>query len=144
MNYKHLLKFYFFADGLNGAMDSLTFRLAKASADCFNGCEYYAEKILLVIEAKNALNALWLFLDNAVSTMTEGDRAALKRYCESRGRKGVEALGKDAAKAEHRALMKFSRRMNGRLERYAEQVKVLREYYCLIGSGSGQTCGKAG
>ena len=135
MNYKHLLKFYFFADGLNGAMDSLTFRLAKASADCFNGCEYYAEKICRVIEAKNALNALWLFLDNAMGTMTESDRLALKAYSQSRGKRGGETLEKEEAKAEHRALMKFSRRMSGRLEKYAEQVKVLREYYCLIGSG---------
>ena len=125
-------------------MDGLTFRLAKASADCFNGCEYYAEKICRVIEAKNELNALWLFLDNALSTMTESDRSALKRYCGRRGKLSGETLEGEAAKAEHRALMKFSRRMSGRLERYAEQVKVLREYYCLIGSGSNQNCGKAG
>lgn len=132
MDYKHLLKFYFYADGLNGALDDACVRFAKASADCFKGCEYYAHKICAVIEAKQELNELWLFLDSALSTMTDGDKIALKGYAESKGKRGGEVIGVEAAKAEHRALMKFSRRVSGRLERHKKQVNVLREYYCLV------------
>ena len=134
VNYNHILKFYFFADGLNSAMDALAVRLALSSAACVKDCGYYAERICGVIEAKCALNGLWLFLDRAIGTMTDGDKTALKAYCESRGNKCGGTTAEAQAKAEHRALMKFSRRMSGRLERYAEQVNVLREYYSLIGT----------
>ena len=135
MNYKHLLAFYFYADGLNGALDNVCVRLAKASADHFKGCEYYAQKICAVIEAKGALNELWLFLDGALSSMKEADRTALKAYADSRGKRAQLnnlQTEEDDKKAIHRSLMKFSRRVSGRLERYAEQVNVLREYYCLL------------
>lgn len=134
MNYKHLLAFYFYADGLNGALDNACVRLAKASADHFKGCEYYAEKICDVIGAKGALNELWLFLDNALSSMKESDLVALKAYADSRGKKLAQAVESDR-KAIHRSLMKFSRRVSGRLVRYAKQVNVLREYYCLLRTG---------
>jgi len=135
VNYKHLLKFYFCADGLNDALDAVIVRLANSSADGFKGCEYYAERISKVIEAKSGLNELWLFLDGAIKTMNDGDVAALLSYSARRERGG--AGDKTAEKAEHRALMKLSRRLSGRLERFAEQVKVLREYYCLVGAHSG-------
>ena len=147
MNYKHLLAFYFYADGLNGALDSACVRLAVSSADHSKGCEYYAEKICALIEAKGALNELWLFLDGALSSMKERDRTALKAYADSRGKRerlaAMTAAGCDE-KAVHRSLMKFSRRVSGRLRRYAEQVKVLREYYCLLRVPERQACGKAG
>lgn len=142
MNYKRLLKFYFCADGLNGAMDALLIRFATASADCVKSCEYYAEKMSRVIEAKAALGELWFFLDGVLSSVTEEDRQVLKAYSVSRARArgggrragGAKSGEKSAQeKALHRSLMKFSRRVRGRLDRFAEQVNVLREYYCLVG-----------
>lgn len=138
MSYKQLLKFYFFADGLNSVMDGLCLRFALSSANCFKECEYYAEKISGVIEAKRELNGLWLFLDGALCTMTERDRQALKGYASSAGKResgfeGVGGVGRDrCAKEVHSAMMKFFRRIKGRLQKYAKQVNVLREYYSLI------------
>ena len=137
LNYKRLLKFYFCADGLNGAMDSLIIRFATSSADCAKSCEYYADKISRVIQAKTALGELWAYLDSVLSSVTEEDRRVLKAYSErgtrSRAAKSV-AEGEKCAqdKAVHRSLMKFSRRVRGRLDRFAEQVKVLQEYYCFV------------
>lgn len=131
MRYKHLLKFYFFADGLNAVLDALAVRIAVSSADCFKGCAYYAEKIARVIEAKDKLGELWRFLDGVLCSMKEGDRAALFAYATSRSKRG--ALKSDGEeKALHRALMAFSRRVSGRLVKYSEQVNVLSKYYCLI------------
>ena len=138
MNYKSILKFYFNADGLNGAMDSLLIRYATASADSVKGWEFHAERVCKLIEAKQALSELWRFLDGVLSSVTEDDRRVLKEYSGARrkavgeGRRAGEE-NREGEKALHRSLMKFSRRVSGRLERFAEQVKVLREYYCLIG-----------
>ena len=132
MRYKHLLKFYFFADGLNEVLDALTVRIAISSADCFKSCESYAEQIGAVIEAKCKLGELWQFLDGAVGSMKEGDKNVLFAYAASRSERGAYASDSEA-KALHRALMKLSRRVSGRLEKYAEQVNVLSKYYCLIG-----------
>ena len=136
MNYKHLLKFYFCAEAMNGALDALLIRFATASAESDKGCEYFADKMCRVIEAKAALGQLWAFLDSVLSSVTEEDRKVLKAYTESR-RKERGADGKNSAegRALHRSLMKFSRRVNGRLDRFAEQVNVLRDYYCFVREG---------
>ena len=134
LRYRHLLKFYFFADGLNEVLDALAVRIALSSADCFKGCAYYAEKIGKVIEAKSRLGELWRFLDGVLKSMKEGDRTVLFAYASSRSKRG-EHMSDGEAKALHRALMKLSRRVSGRLEKYSEQVNVLSKYYCLISCG---------
>lgn len=134
MRYKHLLKFYFCADGLNAVLDALTVRIALSSADCFKDCGYYAEKIGGIIEAKSRLGELWRFLDGVLNSMKEGDREALFAYVTSRSKRGAY-MSDGEAKALHRALMKFSRRVSGRLVKYSEQVNVLSKYYSLIGCG---------
>ncbi len=134
MRYKHLLKFYFFADGLNEVLDALAVRIAISSADCFKDCAYYAEKIGRVIEAKSRLGELWRFLDGVLSSMKEGDRTALFAYAASRSKLSASTSDGEA-KALHRALMKFSRRVSGRLAKYSEQVDVLSKYYCLVNCG---------
>lgn len=137
MNYKQLLNFYFNAEALNGAMDGLAMRFATSSADGVKGCGYYAEKICRVIEAKVAMGELWNFLDGVLSSVTQEDRRVLSLYSQRRGRvsRGEHAAGaisNEDEKALHRVLMKFSRRVSGRLHRFAEQVNVLKNYYCLI------------
>ena len=138
MNYKQLLKFYFCADGLNGMLDALLMRFALSSADAIKGCEHYAQKMCRIIGDKAALSELWSFLDKALSSVTEEDRRVLKAYSLSRrrakgGRGGVTA---EEGKALHRSLVKFSRRVSGRLKCFAEQVNVLRQYYCLVGASA--------
>lgn len=158
MNYKQLLKFYFYADGLNGALDKLAVHYAVSSADCAKGWDYYADKICALTEAKAELAELWAFLDGALSSVTEEDRRALKAYSVSAGRAGrafariaagggnggkqrevtaesadlAETAGKTGGKELHRSLMKFSRRVSGKIGRFSEPVKVLKEYYCFL------------
>lgn len=130
MSYRQILKFYFFADELNAVLDEVILRFAKSSADCFKGCAYYAEKIGEVIAAKSELGELWAFLDLAIGSMTEGDKCALYAYAIGCTRTG--GLSEEGARAEHRAIMKLSRRVKDKLGRYARQVNVLREYYCFV------------
>lgn len=119
-------------------MDAIILRYATSSADCFNGCEYYAEKMCRVIQAKADLGELWAFLDRVLSSVTEEDRRVLKIYSESRRKEKSAAVSgggqeESAAKrALHRSLMKFSRRLRGRLASFARQIGVLREYFCLV------------
>lgn len=139
MKYKRLLKFYFNVDGINGALDSLLLRYATASADCYNGCEYYADRMCRVIQVKSDLGELWAFLDNALSSVTEQDRRTLESYSEKRRkeRKGTilsEGTEEESVekRALHRSLMKFSRRVSGRIKSFERQISVLQEYYCLV------------
>lgn len=135
MNYRQLLKFYFRADRLNDALDALALRYAERSADFVASWEYYADNICRITEAKAALGRLWAFLDWAMSTMKDDDRATLEKYSRERARRPrTLSCDEGGGKALHRSLMKFSRRVSGKMERFSEQVKVLGEYFCLLGA----------
>ncbi len=160
VNYKQLLKFYFYAEGLNAALDELSLRYAVSSACDRYGWERYADRICALTEAKTDLGELWAFLDGAMSTVTEEDRRALAAYCGGAGqsargfglfpRNEEEGGGEfkaegDGGKAVHRSLMKFSRRVGGKIGRFGRQLEVLREYYCLLGArGQGALSRRSG
>ncbi len=108
-----------------------------ASADCFKGCGYYAERIGELIEAKSMLGELWSFLDGVLGGMPEDDRLVLRSYALSGFNRRKERFAhddKERDKAVHRALMKLSRRVKDRLQRYEKQVNVLCSYYSLVGT----------
>ncbi len=92
----------------------------------YGNCQYYAEKICLIIEAKNRLAEVWARLDGVVSALTERDRQTLKRYA---------AMRKGAAESEkkelHRAVVKFMRRAE-KILADKEVFRLLGAYCCLL------------
>ncbi len=127
MKVKRLLKFYFCADGLNGALDNIILRFAMRSADGTSSCEVYAEKMIKVISEKESLGKLWAFLDNAFRTLTARDIATLESYALSKRK--ISEIGKTEIK---RAVTKFSRRIRAGIDRFSASVGIVNEYYCLL------------
>ncbi len=62
----------------------------------------------------------------------EGERATSGKGEAGERAAGGGYYGGEGGKALHRALMKFSRRVSGRLKRFAPQIKLLGEYYWLL------------
>lgn len=107
---------------LNGLIE----RLAVKSGTAQGGCEYYADKIIALIEVKQNLAALWERLDKVIAAMTDRDKAALKAYAWKRG-------ASDGEKRElHRAVVKFGRRAANILKGGKELYKNLCAYACLL------------
>lgn len=127
MKVKRLLKFYFCADGLNGALDNIILRFAVRSGEVCGSCEVYAEKIEKVISEKEQLGRLWAFLNGAFEKLGERDIRTLKEYALSR--KPLSEIGKTEVK---RAVTKFSRRVKAGIDRFSASVGIVNEYYCLL------------
>lgn len=126
---KRLLRFYFNADGLESALDNLIITYACRSADCAKGGEYCAERILTLIEAKKTLSSLWGYLDGVISAFKQDELATLKYYALSRY--GIKRLDGEKQREIKRVLIKFTRHVRS-LDRFAEGVRLIGEYYCLI------------
>lgn len=126
MEVKRLLRFYFFADGLDRTLDGL---IMKCACDFCGDGEAAAEKICGLIEKKRALAGLWDYLDKIASGLSEGERGALKYY--ARLRRGLRSLPDEIKKAVDSAVAKFKRRAN-RLNCFSAERKLLGEYYCLL------------
>ena len=129
MKSKRLLKFYFFSDNLNSALDNLIIQTALDSMNCERGGEYYAEKICALSGVKCSLAELWNYLDNVMRGLTEGETAALKYY--GAVRHGLSVIPENARKAIKRAAVKFSRRARF-IYRYRRGIELVNRYYCLI------------
>lgn len=128
MKIKRLLKFYYFADSLNSALDGAVYRLAVACGrDLYNGCEYYAEKMAELVEVKGKFGGLWARLDCVLGAMTEADNRALKRYAAMR-----EGGTEEERKQIHRAVVKFSRRASNLLSKVDSEYRLVCAYYSLI------------
>lgn len=128
MKIKLLMKFYFSAGSLNGALDNIITNLALAAGrDVYAGCEKYFGKISRVVEDKRTLQELWARLDGILGKMTEKDRAALRGYAAARG-----CVKGEVKKEIHRAAVKFARRAAGLLAGGGELYSVLCAYRCLI------------
>lgn len=128
MKSKQLIRFYFSAGNVNKALDNLILDKALKSANYGKSCEYYAERILALIEAKAELSKLWNYLDGVVSSLTQRERAVLKFYGGLRA--GLSKLSVRQAKEVKRVTVKFTRHARF-LGRFGEGVRLVKKYYCL-------------
>ena len=124
MKPKKILRFYFGADSLERAFDTLI--LSKATdfgADTLDT----AERLCAVIGEKMRLERLWAYLDGVLSAFSEEDRGALKNYSSRRD----IPLSDGERRAAKRAIIKFTRRAR-RLDEFSDDFPILKNYYCLI------------
>lgn len=126
---KRLLRFYFKADELDGALNNLILTYAYRSADCVKGGEFYAERILAITESKKRLAELWEYLDGIISALKSGEVETLKCYALMRC--GIRRLDEAERRAIKRVVIKFSRHARV-LARFDEGVRLVGEYYCLL------------
>jgi len=129
MKSKRLLKFYFSAESVNRALDNLITENALASAGYGRDGVYYAEKICALINAKRELSALWRYLDGVIGALSVDERAVLRFYGTLRG--GTSKLSTQSRREIKRVTVKFTRRARA-VGRYAEGVRLVGEYYCLM------------
>ncbi len=130
MKSKRILKFYFFADRLNGALDNYISKCAANSADYTRGGEYYAKKICALIEEKNILGALWRYLDGVMGAFSKRERCVLCFYGATR--RGISSFNDYERREIKRVTVKFGRHARG-IERFAEGLALVGKYYCLLG-----------
>ena len=128
MKSKQLIRFYFSAGKVNEALDHLILDNALKSANYGKSCEYYAERILALIEAKAELSAFWNYLNGVVAPFTPRERAVLKFY--GKLRTGLSKLTPKQAKEVKRVTVKFTRHAR-LIGRYGEGVRLVKKYYCL-------------
>lgn len=129
MKSKRVLRFYFNAGALNGAIDNLIMRYACLSAGAEGGGEFYAEKILKLIGAKDKLGEFWRYLDEAAEKIPVKDVEILRFY--ARLRTGISRLSEDMRKDIKRSLIKFTRRARF-ADRFAEAQALIDNFYCII------------
>lgn len=129
INSKRLMRFYFKAEELENALDNLILNWALRSAEGVRGGDYYAERIIGIIEAKERLCELWQYLDSVMTTLTSGDRQALEEYANMRC--GVRKLDDAQRLAIKRAQIKFLRHARA-IGRFSDGVRLVGEYYCLM------------
>ena len=131
MRIKRLMKFYFYAESLNKALDNIIMNIACSSgADTYRGGDVYAERIAELVQFKGRLARLWARLDGVMNNLTERDRNTLKLY----GGLRVGPRG-DVKKEIHRAVVKFTRRAGVLLSGEGTGYKALCACYCLIRTG---------
>lgn len=128
-NNKRLLRFYFKADELDVALNNLILTYAYRSAEGDRGGEFYAERIINVTEAKKRIAELWQYLDSVICGLKDDEVEAVKRYALMRC--GIKKLNEAEQCTIKRVLIKFTRHARA-LDRYAEGVRLVGEYYCLL------------
>lgn len=128
INSKRLMRFYFRAEELETALDNLILSRALRSAEGVRDADYYAERIIGIIEAKGQLCELWQYLDGVMATLTSADRQALEGYANMRC--GVRKLEDAQRLAIKRAQIKFLRHARA-LDRFSDGVRLVGRYYCL-------------
>lgn len=126
MKVKVLLKFYFAADRLDGMLNGLLLKRACYPAADAESVAEYARRL---IESKNALAALWGYLDGIISALPPEDRLALHAYAASRVRVDAETR-----KKIKRAVMKLRRRAV-RIGSFDRAVGIADRYYCVLNAG---------
>lgn len=129
MKSKRVLRFYFNAGALDKAMDNLILRFACVAAGAEGRGEYYAEKILGIIEAKDALAEFWRYLDGAARGLPCEDVGLLRFYAGLRT--GISRLDEQKRKDVKRALIKFTRRARF-AGRFAKAEAIVERFYCLL------------
>lgn len=128
MKVKKILRFYFSADALEKAFNNLIIDNACKSVQPYSG-EFYAEKILCLLEEKGELSRLWNYLDGVISGISGEDRGALESYALMRI--GIKKLDEEKRRGIRRAAMKFTRRAR-RLESFDKALRLIYKYYSLL------------
>ena len=128
MKVKRVLRFYFCADSLDRAFDNLILNNACKSVQPYSG-EMYGERICALLEEKQVLSKLYIYLDAVLGEITQGDREALESYALMRC--GIKRLDDERRKEIKRAAMKFKRHAR-RLESFKDALKLISKYYALI------------
>ncbi len=129
MKSKRILKFYFFAESLNSALDNLIQKFAVDSSDFTRGGDYYAEKICEIVEEKGKLGELWNYLDKVMCAFTVCEKKVLRFYGATR--RGISSFTEDERREIKRVTVKFGRHAKG-LERFKDGVGLVGKYYCLL------------
>lgn len=127
---KKILRFYFSAEKLNGALDNMILSCALGAYGDLGACEIRAERMVALIDAKARLSELWGWLDGALALFPETDRAVLERYAKMRG--GVTRLGEAERRDIHRVVVRFTRRVEGRLGRFSDGIRLVNRYYAFL------------
>ena len=127
---KKLLKFYFRAQRLNYALDDLIAAVACKSSQGDWGGEYYAERLITIIQKKALLGQLWRYLHGVLSSFCRRDLLILKSYALSQG--GYSGLPREQANGIRRVVVRFMRRAR-LLDRYAKATELVSQYYSLLG-----------
>ena len=124
---KSILRFYFSADSLNGALDNLILKQALHSeGDEGEAC---AQRIIKLIEAKRELSLLWGYLNGVMQLFSEDDELVLFRYAFMRC--GISRLDDEERKRVRRVYVRFFRKAV-RLKSFAEALSLVNAYYALI------------
>ncbi len=131
MKIKRILRFYFFCESLDRALDNLIMKKALVTGADSDGVKA-AECICKVIYDKSRLSDLWRYMDGIMTSLSDDDLAALKGYAAARG--SVKSFDDKTRKEWRRAAVKFRRRAR-RLDRFSESLKLVGKYYCLLSSG---------
>ena len=122
------MRFYFFADELERALDRLALAAACRSGGSGRTGDYWAERIAVITDKKDKLNALWVYLNSVVSAFGREEKEFLKKYAAYRGGGRRDALEDSLLK---RVAVKFKRRAV-RIENFKEELRTLKDCYCLI------------
>lgn len=127
MNGKRVLRFYFSAECLNGALDNLILKEAlRSESDLGEAC---AQRILKLIEAKCGLSLLWGYLNGVMQGFSAEDVAVLKGYAHLRC--GIGRLAENERRITRRVSVRFFRRAK-RLESFKEGLRLVNVYYALL------------
>ena len=124
MKPKKILRFYFSAESLERAFDNLIEHKAFDFGADTLAC---AERLCAVIGEKMQLERLWTYLDGILATFSAEERGTLLKY----SLRHALPLADDERRAVKRAVIKFTRRAR-RLEDFADDICVLKKYFCLI------------
>ena len=130
MKIKRVLKFYFYCDRLESAINGIILRRAFSSRS--RAGEDAAEDMLEIISDKGELCRLYAYVDGIIKKLPESDVKTLYAYCSLRC--GVNALPLAERRAVKRAAVKFVRSAHS-IDRYSGAVAILGKYYALIGAG---------
>ena len=99
------------------------------SYDALEDGEGTAELIISLIDEKAKLSGLWLYLDGVIENLDGADRHSLQSYASARG--SVKNFDESVKREWRRAVAKFVRRAR-RLKSFAEAIKLVGKYYCLL------------
>ncbi|MCD8040527.1 MAG: hypothetical protein LUF82_03320 [Clostridia bacterium] len=120
MKVKKLLKFYFDAQRAVDGLDRLILKRA-ASPDYCRTALACAERVIELIEKKQAVCSLWHYLDGVMGTFNGEEKEILKGYAFS-----CRAAESRAARS---MAVKFTRRARAGIARHGRGIEVVKEYY---------------
>ena len=128
MKVKRILRFYYYCESLERALDNIILKKALATESYSDG-EKSAEFILSLIDEKKKLCSLWGYIDGVMKRLDGADRGSLKSYASVRG--SVKTFCEEQRREWKRAAVKFRRRAR-RIESFADAIKLVGKYYCLL------------